>query len=74
MIESTRIHWTYYNKVKQIDSMKLTPPKYGLILGTKLRMKYDAMGNRSMKEMLKKRQKEIYYYPKCFLKLYEKYQ
>ena len=39
--ESIRIHWTYYNKVKQIDSVKLTPPKYGLILGTKLRMKYD---------------------------------
>jgi hypothetical protein len=47
--ESTRIHWTYYNKVKQIDSVKLTPPKYGLILGTKLRMKYDALGNRVVK-------------------------
>jgi hypothetical protein len=32
-------------------------------------MKYDALGNRSMKVMLKKRQEEIYYYPKCFLKL-----
>jgi hypothetical protein len=44
--ESTRIHWTYYNKVKQIDSVKLTPPKYGLILGTRLRMKYDVLGNK----------------------------
>jgi RHS repeat-associated protein len=58
--ESTRIHWTYYNKVKQIDSVKLTPPKYGLILGTKLRMKYDALGNRVVKEVPKKKQKEIY--------------
>jgi hypothetical protein len=54
--------------------MKLTPPKYGLILGTMLRMKYDAMRNKAVKKVLKKRQKEIYYYPKCFLKLYEKYQ
>jgi len=58
--ESTRIHWTYYNKVKQIDSVKLTPPKYGLILGTKLRMKYDALGNRVVKEVPKRKQKEIY--------------
>jgi hypothetical protein len=58
--ESTRIHWTYYNKVKQIDSVKLTPPKYGLILGTKLKMKYDALGNRVVKEVPKKKQKEIY--------------
>ena len=58
--ESTRIHWTYYNKVKQIDSVKLTPPKYGLILGTKLRMKYDALGNRVVKEVPKKKQKEVY--------------
>jgi len=47
-------------KVKQIDSVKLTPPKYGLILGTKLRIKYDAMGNRVVKKMLRKRQEEIY--------------
>jgi hypothetical protein len=58
--ESIRIHWTYYNKVKRIDSVKLTPPKYGLILGTKLRMKYDALGNRVVKEVPKKKQKEIY--------------
>jgi RHS repeat-associated protein len=58
--ESIRIHWTYYNKVKQIDSVKLTPPKYGLILGTKLRMKYDALGNRVVKEVPRKKQKEIY--------------
>jgi predicted chitinase len=58
--ESTRIHWTYYNKIKQIDSVKLTAPKYGLILGTKLRMKYDALGNRVVKEVPKKKQKEIY--------------
>ena len=67
--ESTRIHWTYYNKVKQIDSVKLTAPKYGLILGTKLRMKYDALGNRVVKEVPKKRQEEIYYYPKCFFEI-----
>jgi hypothetical protein len=58
--ESTRICWTYYNKVKQIDSVKLTPPKYGLILGTRLKMKYDALGNRVVKEVPKRKQKEIY--------------
>jgi hypothetical protein len=40
--------------------VKLIAPKYGLILGTKLRMKYDAMGNKAVKEVLKKRQEEIY--------------
>jgi RHS repeat-associated protein len=58
--ESIRIHWTYYNKVKQIDSVKLTPPKYGLVWATKLRMKYDALGNRVVKENPKRKQKEIY--------------
>jgi len=58
--ESTRIHWTYYNKVKQIDSVKLTPPKYGLVWATKLRMKYDALGNRVVKENPKRKVKEVY--------------
>ena len=58
--ESTRIHWTYYNKVKQIDSVKLTPPKYGLVWATKLRMKYDAIGNRVVKENPKRKIKEVY--------------
>jgi len=58
--ESTRIHWTYYNKVKQIDSVKLTAPKYGLVWATKLRMKYDALGNRVVKENPKRKIKEVY--------------
>jgi hypothetical protein len=58
--ESTRIHWTYYNKVKQIDSVKLIPPKYGLVWATKLRMKYDALGNRIVKENPKHKIKEVY--------------
>jgi len=58
--ESTRIHWTYYNKVKQIDSVKLTPPKYGLVWATKLRIKYDALGNRVVKENPKHKVKEVY--------------
>jgi len=58
--ESIRIHWTYYNKVKQIDSVKLTPPKYGLVWATKLRMKYDALGNRVVKENPKHKVKEVY--------------
>jgi RHS repeat-associated protein len=58
--ENTRIHWTYHNKVKQIDSMKLTPPKYGLVWATKLRMKYDALGNRVVKENPKHKVKEVY--------------
>jgi hypothetical protein len=58
--ESIRIHWTYYNKVKQIDSVKLTPPKYGLVWATKLRMKYDALGNRVVKENPKRKVKEVY--------------
>jgi hypothetical protein len=58
--ESIRIHWTYYNKVKQIDSVKLTPPKYGLVWATKLRMKYDALGNRVVKENPKRKIKEVY--------------
>jgi hypothetical protein len=58
--ESTRIYWTYYNKVKQIDSVKLTPPKYGLVWATKLRMKYDALGNRVVKENPKRKIKEVY--------------
>jgi hypothetical protein len=58
--ESTRIHWTYYNKVKQIDSVKLTPPKYGLVWATKLRMKYDALVNRVVKENPKRKVKEVY--------------
>jgi RHS repeat-associated protein len=60
VVESTRIHWTYYNKVKQIDSVKLTPPKYGLVWATKLRMKYDALGNRVVKENPKHKIKEVY--------------
>ena len=40
--------------------MKLTPLKYGLVWATKLRMKYDALGNRVVKENPKRKQKEIY--------------
>jgi hypothetical protein len=45
MSESTQIHWTYYNKVKQIYNVKMTTPKYGLVWATKLRIKYDAIKN-----------------------------
>jgi hypothetical protein len=40
--------------------VKLTAPKYGLVWATKLRMKYDALGNRVVKENPKRKIKEVY--------------
>jgi hypothetical protein len=40
--------------------VNLTPPKYGLVWATKLRMKYDALGNRIVKENPNLKVKEVY--------------
>lgn len=47
--EQLKIHWTYYNKLRQIDSAN----------STKLKFRYDAFGNRIVKDIVNK-SKEIY--------------